>query len=68
MIDESRGAAVSDATIYSAAGLRRKFGSVPAGVSEGRGRMYATAKIGGQTTILLLEQRFGAWRIVGLSR
>jgi TonB family protein len=68
LIDEARGATVSGAKLYTAAGLRKKFGSVPSGVSEGRGRIYAVNKIGGQTTILLLERRFASWRVVGLTR
>ncbi|PRP97853.1 hypothetical protein ENSA7_66380 [Enhygromyxa salina] len=53
---------------YSAAGLRKKFGSVPAGVEEGEGRLYTVVEIGGDSVILMLEKRFGSWRIIGLTR
>lgn len=54
--------------VYTAAGLRKRFGSVPGGVEEGAGKLYAVAKLGGDTFILMLEKRFTRWKVVGLTR
>jgi TonB family protein len=56
------------AKIYTAAGLRKVFGSVPAGVQEGAGRLFALTKVGSDYVILVLEKKFGSWRVVGVSR
>ena len=54
--------------VYTAAGLRKVFGSVPAGVQEGQARVYALTKVGSEYVILLLEKSFSSWRVVGLTR
>ncbi len=54
--------------VYTAAGLRKVFGSVPAGVAEGSNRIYALTKIGGEYVVLILEKKFGSWRVVGVTR
>jgi len=56
------------AKVYTAAELRKKFGSLPAGVQEGRPRNYAVTKIGGSHFILILETRFGSWRVIGVTQ
>lgn len=56
------------AKVYSAAGLRKVFGSVPAGIEEGAGRLFALTKVGPDYVILVLEKKFGSWRVVGVSR
>ncbi|MBV1858166.1 MAG: hypothetical protein KUG77_07115, partial [Nannocystaceae bacterium] len=54
--------------LFTAAGLRKVFGSVPAGVSEGQARVYGLTKIGGDFLILILEKKFGAYKVVGITR
>ena len=56
------------AKVYTASGLRKVFGSVPAGVEEGGARVYALSKVGGEYLVLLLEKKFGRWRVVGIAR
>lgn len=69
MHEESKGAGKpKGAQIHSAADLRKLFGSVPAGVQEGEGRTYALTKFGNELVILVLEKKFGSWRVVGVSR
>lgn len=68
MIEEARGGSPGAATVHTAAGLRKLFGSVPSGVMEGLGRNYAVTKIGGEVFIVLLEKHFGTWKVVGVAR
>ena len=68
MLDEVGSGAPGASEIFTAAGLRKRYGSVPAGVQEGLGRNYAVSKIKGEPFILILERRFGDWRIVGVAR
>ncbi len=68
MIDDSRGLKASGVKIYTAAQLRRKFGSLPAGVEEGSGDLYATVKVGNETLTLVLRKRFGRWKVSGFTR
>ncbi len=69
MHEEAKGAGKPKAAkIYTAAGLRKVFGSVPAGVQEGAGKVYAVTKVGPDYVILVLEKKFGSWRVVGVSR
>lgn len=68
MLDEAGGGKPGASEVMTAAGLRKRFGSVPAGVQEGLGRNYAVAKIKGEPFILILERRFGDWRVVGVAR
>ena len=68
MLDEAGSGAPGASEIFTAAGLRKRYGSVPAGVQEGLGRNYAVSKIKGEPFILILERRFGDWRIVGVAR
>jgi len=56
------------AKVYTAAGLRKVFGSVPAGIEEGAGKLFALTKVGPDYVILVLEKKFGSWRVVGVSR
>ena len=56
------------AKVYTAAGLRKVFGSVPAGIEEGAGKLFALTKVGPDYVILILEKKFGSWRVVGVSR
>lgn len=68
MLDEAGSGAPGAAEVFTAAGLRKRFGSVPAGVQEGLGRNYAVSKVRGEPFILILERRFGDWRVVGVAR
>jgi TonB family protein len=68
MAEEVAGKSASVDGTYTAAGLRKKFGSVPAGVEEGEGRLYTVVDIGGDSVILMLEKRFGSWRVIGVTR
>jgi TonB family protein len=54
--------------VFTAAGVRKRFGSLPSGVHEGSRRLYAVVRLGGDTFVLMLEKRFGSWRAVGLTR
>ncbi len=54
--------------VYTAAGLRKRFGSVPAGVQEGEDEVYAVFTVSGDTVVLVLRYKFGAWRVVGMTR
>jgi len=65
---EEAGGKPGASTIYTAGGLRKRFGSVPSGVMEGLGRNYAVTKLGGEVFILLLEKHFGTWKVVGVAR
>lgn len=68
MSDEVKGKSARHSGTYTAAGLRKKFGSVPAGVSEGEGRLYAVFEIAGDSVIVMLEKKYNSWRIVGITR
>ena len=68
MVEEVSGSRQGPVSVYSAAGMRKAFGSLPAGVSEGEGRAYAVANIGGDRLVLILQKKFGAWRVVGTTR
>ncbi|MFZ6181902.1 TonB family protein [Nannocystis pusilla] len=68
MLDEAGSGAPGAAEVFTASGLRKRFGSVPAGVQEGLGRNYAVSKVRGEPFILILERRFGDWRVVGVAR
>ena len=68
MVEEAKGGRPKAPVIYSAAKLRKELGSVPAGVHEGSGRIFALTKISGDPVILMVEKRFGAWRVIGLAR
>lgn len=68
MAEEVQGKSASVDGTFTAAGLRKKYGSVPAGVEEGEGRLYTVVDIGGDSVILMLEKRFGSWRVIGVTR
>ncbi len=68
MVDEAQGQKPKKPKLFTAAGLRKVFGSVPAGVSEGEARVYALTKVGGDFLILVLEKKFGAYKVVGITR
>jgi hypothetical protein len=68
MAEEVDGKSASVEGTFTAAGLRKKYGSVPAGVEEGEGRLYTVVSIGGDSVILMLEKRFGSWRVIGVTR
>lgn len=68
MIDEASGAQPGAPQLYTAAQLRRKYGSVPSGVQEGDGNAYAVVKVGSDTVILIISKGIGRWRVVGVTR
>ncbi len=69
MAEEAKGTGKpTPAKVYTASGLRKVFGSVPAGVQEGQARVYGLSKIGGEYLVLILEKKFGRWRVVGIAR
>jgi len=63
-----RAAKYTKPDVLTAAKLRKVFGSVPSGVQEGDGYVYALTKVRGDFLILILQKKFGAWRIVGTTR
>jgi hypothetical protein len=67
--EETRGVGRPKAAIlYTAAELRKLFGSVPLGVEEGGGRVYALTKTGEDFVVLILDRSLGSWRVVGITR
>lgn len=68
LADEVAGKTPKVVGTYTAAGLRKKYGSVAAGIEEGEGRVYTVVEIAGDTLILMLEKRFGSWRVTGITR
>jgi hypothetical protein len=69
MSEESKAAGRPKAAkVLTAAGMRKVYGSVPAGVQEGGGRVYGLTRIGSEYVVLMLEKRFGSWRVVGITR
>ncbi|HFE47078.1 MAG TPA: hypothetical protein ENJ18_16600 [Nannocystis exedens] len=68
MVEEAQEKRPKYPEIYTAAELRKELGSVPAGVREGSGRIFALTKIAGDPVILMIEKRFGAWRVIGIAR
>nr|WP_275943101.1 TonB family protein [Pseudenhygromyxa sp. WMMC2535] len=66
--DEVSGKSAKHSGTYTAAGLRKKFGSVPAGIKEGDKQLYAVFEIAGDSVIIMLEKRYGSWRVVGVTR
>jgi TonB C terminal len=54
--------------IYSPAGARGALGSLPPGFDEGAGALFAVAHISGDTFVLVLGQRSGHWKAIGLVR
>jgi hypothetical protein len=68
LVSEASGTKTISVEVMTAAGVRRRFGSVPAGVQEGSGRLFGVAKVGGDTFVLVLEKTFGSWRVSGISR
>jgi hypothetical protein len=68
LADEVAGQTAKVEGTYTAAGLRKKYGSVAAGIEEGEGRVYTVVEIAGDTVILMLEKRFGSWRVTGITR
>ena len=67
-VDEAKGHRPKLEGVFTAAELRKRFGSVPAGVEEGEGRLYALVEIGKDTMIIMLEKSYGSWRAVGITR
>ncbi len=68
MVEEAGGKKPKGARVFTASGLRKVFGSVPAGISEGEAKVYALSRIGGEYFILVLQKKFGAFKVVGIAR
>lgn len=68
MADEAGAKREGPVKVYTAPGLRKRFGSVPAGVQDGEGRVFAVATVDGDTFVLVLERKFGGWRVIGMTR
>jgi TonB family protein len=69
LLEESSGKReVRALQIYSPAGARGALGSLPPGFDDGTGALYAVAQISGDTFILVLGQRSGLWKPIGLVR
>lgn len=54
--------------LHSAAGARGALGGLPPGIDDGQGLLFATARIGDDTLILVLGQHGETWRLVALVR
>ena len=68
MTVEAQGLKGGRVEVMTAAQLRKRFGSVPAGVQEGAGKLYAVVRVGGDTMVLILAKAFERWRVVGVTR
>jgi TonB family protein len=54
--------------LHSPAGARSALGGLPPGFNDQGGVVFATAEVSGETFVLVLAQRSGAWRAIGLVR
>ena len=54
--------------VNTAAQLRRRYGSLPAGVREGSDRLYVEFQAGSDTIFLIMGRTIGRWRVQGLAR
>ncbi len=69
LLEESSGKrTVRMLTLYSSAGIRGVAGGLPAGFDDGAGMLFAVGHAGGETFVLVLQAKDGAWHVVGLVR
>jgi hypothetical protein len=69
LLDESTGRReVRALQVFSPAGARGALGSLPPGFDDGAGALFAVGQIAGDTFVLVLGQRSGAWKAIGLVR
>lgn len=67
LVAESAGARAADLQLYSPAGARGAIGPLPSGFEEG-GVLFGVARFGDDHLIIVLGQRSGVWKVVGLLR
>jgi hypothetical protein len=60
--------AVSVVGVSTAAQLRQRYGSLPAGIREGSERLVVELKIGSDVIFLVMGRTIGRWRVQGLTR
>lgn len=68
MVEQNAGAKPKKPKLFTAVGLRRVMGSMPAGVIEGEARVYGLTKIGEEHLILILEKKVRGYKVVGVAR
>jgi outer membrane biosynthesis protein TonB len=69
LLEESEGTrTVRSMQLYSPAGARGALGSLPPGFDEGGPALFAIAHVSGDTFVLVLGQKAGVWRPIGLVR
>ena len=68
LLEESGGQrSVRGLQLFSPAGARGALGSLPGGFEEGN-LLFGVADVGGDKFVLVLGQRSGAWKALGLVR
>jgi TonB family protein len=68
LVDESSGnRTVRGLQLFSPAGARGALGSLPSGFDDGN-TLFAVAQVSGDTFVLVLAQKSGSWKPVGLVR
>ena len=60
--------AVSSVQLVTAAGLRGMIGKLSPGLDDGTGALYAVARAGNDTLILILAHKPEGWKVTGLAR
>ena len=60
--------AVSSVQLVTAAGLRGMIGKLSPGLDDGTGGLYAVARAGNDTLILILAHKPEGWKVAGLAR
>lgn len=60
--------AVSSVQLVTAAGLRGMIGKLSPGLDDGSGALYAVARAGNDTLILILAHKPEGWKVAGLAR
>jgi TonB family protein len=69
LLDESAGRReVRNLQVFSPAGARGALGGLPSGFDDGTGALFAVAQVSGDTFVLVLGQRSGSWKAIGLVR
>jgi hypothetical protein len=59
---------VSSVQLVTAAGLRGIIGKLPSGIDDGSGALFAVARAGNDSLILILARKPDGWKVAGLVR